>query len=230
MLKKFKKHLLNEINLARMYQYTQEKSIGMISASRGKKDTETAEEAKRRNEFNTKALANDIRSAGFGFVPVAGYYIEDDGKGNKRPVAEKSFLIAANPESTGKLKDFLFKAGKKYDQDSVLFKSYNSDTAVLLGTASGRYPGLGVEVVIGKWKANAIGDYYTKMKNHRSFTFESVDFAGKESATYYSRMMLDRLGLPSKNIYSAKKTIADYICEALKDNYGDDDAVYKKRK
>jgi hypothetical protein len=140
----------------------------MITAFRGQYDIKT-------NENRNTSLVSDIRTAGFGFVMVTGYYVENPGTKKERRVKEQSFLVISNGNDSGRLKAFLKTAGEKFDQDSVLYKDSSSDDAILIGTASGRWPGMNTEVKAGKWKPNAIGTYYTQMRGHRTFTFESVE-------------------------------------------------------
>jgi hypothetical protein len=164
----FKQQQLHESSLSRIYQHSQESNLGMITAYRGQYSVQ-------QNEKRNSQLMSDIRSAGFGYVPVTGHYIENPGTPEEQKVIEKSFLVISSSQDSGKLKHFLQNVGVKYDQDSVLYKDSKSDEAILIGTASGRWPGLKVEVKVGKWKPNAIGSYYTKMKGHRTFAFESVE-------------------------------------------------------
>ena len=141
--------------------------MGMITAYRGQYSIQ-------QNQKRNSQLMSDIRSAGFGYVPVTGYYVENPGTPEEQKVVENSFLVISSANDAGRLKFFLHKSGVKYDQDSVLYKDASESEAILIGTAPGRWPGLNVEVKIGKWKPNSIGAYYTKMKGHRTFTFESV--------------------------------------------------------
>ena len=86
---------------------------------------------------------------------------------------EESFLIISSKNDEGKLKGFLRKMGSKYEQDSVLYKPADG-IPVLLGTRSGSWPGKDVEIPLSSWHANKIGDFYSTMRGHRTFTFESV--------------------------------------------------------
>lgn len=65
------------------------------------------------------------------------------------------------------------KLGKKYDQDSVLYKPPDETDAYILGTSSGAWSGLGNVEKVGKWTPNKIGEFYTKWKG-RNFVFESI--------------------------------------------------------
>lgn len=164
----FKDKMLHESSLSRIYQHSQESNIGMITAYRG-------DYSIKQNEERNSNLISDIRSAGFGYVAVTGHYIENKGTDKEQKVVEKSFIVISSANDSNKLKNFLQRTGIKYNQDSVLYKAASSEQAVLIGTASGRWPGLNTEVPVGTWHANKIDSYYTQMKGHRSFTFESVE-------------------------------------------------------
>lgn len=179
----FREKQLHESSLSRIYQHSQESNIGMITAYRG-------QYSKQQNEKRNSDLVSDIRSAGFGFVSVQGFYIENPGTPKEQKVSENSFLVISSANDSGRLKAFLQRSGAKYDQDSVLYKDASSDDATLIGTASGRWPGLNTEVKVGTWHANKIGDYYTKMKGHRTFTFESVQAPEGLMARAYRQKLL----------------------------------------
>ena len=68
--------------------------------------------------------------------------------------------------------------GKKYNQDSVFYKSAKEKTAILIGTSSGAWPGMGKEAKIGTFHPSKMRQFYTKMKGnkHNVFTFESYQF------------------------------------------------------
>jgi hypothetical protein len=163
----FKEYALHESSLSRIFQHTKEKTIGMMTAFR---KGYSREENLNRN----KQLKSLIRSAGFGFINVEGHYIEDAGTTQAQKVIENSFLVISDKDDNGKLKGFLKIFGKRFDQDSVLYKEAESK-AVLIGTNSAAWPGLNKEVVVGDWRANKIGDFYSKMRGHRTFAFESVE-------------------------------------------------------
>jgi hypothetical protein len=170
-LKTFKQMLIHEgatRSLSRIWQHTKESNIAMITAYRGEFD-------KSKNEKRNRELKSKISSAGFGYVQMTGNYIENKGDPDQRQVEEKSFFITSSPNDNGKLKSFVTKMGKLYNQDSVFYKSANSDDAYLIGTASGRFPGMGKEHNLGKFRPQKTGEYWSKMKNNKVFTFESVE-------------------------------------------------------
>jgi hypothetical protein len=164
----FRDKMLHESSLSRIHQHSKESNMGIITAYRG-------DYSKQQNETRNASLVSDIRSAGFGYVSVTGYYIENPGTPEETKVVEKSFVVISSANDSGRLKGFLKRSGEKYNQDSVLYKDAASDQAVLIGTAPGRWPGLDTEVKVGAWHANKIDSYYTQMKGHRTFRFESVE-------------------------------------------------------
>ena len=171
LIQSFKQRLLHEASvksLSRIWQHTNESNIGMITAYRGELDL-------KKNEARNKELATLIRQAGFGYIQVTGFYIENLGQEDERKVQEKSFLVMSSANDSDKLRDFLIKMGVKFNQDSIFYKDATKDKGVLIGTASGRWPGLNTEVVAGRFTPQKLGTYYTKMKGDRKFTFESVE-------------------------------------------------------
>jgi len=168
MVVSFKNNQLHELNLGRIYQHSVDSNIGMITAYRGEFDVDT-------NEKRNRELQSAIRSNGFGYVPVTGFYVENPGQDDEQKVQEKSFLVISNKNDANKLKYFLIRMGTKFNQDSVLYKDHSNDKAILIGTAQGRWPGKNIEVEAGKFVAQKIGQFYTKMRNHKTFVFESVE-------------------------------------------------------
>lgn len=171
-LRTFKQKLLHEASiksLSRIWQHTKESNIGLITAYRGEFDVKT-------NDSRNQKLAAEIRSNGFGYVQVTGFYIENLGQEDEKRVQEKSFFVTSYANDGDKLKKFLKKMGAKFNQDSVFYKAADSDQGVLIGTTSGRWPGINVEFAVGKFVPQKVGAYYTKMKGDRKFTFESIEY------------------------------------------------------
>lgn len=158
---------LHESSLSRIWQHSKDSNMGMITAYRGEFDV-------KENEKRNRELTGLIRSEGFGFIPVTGFYIENPGQEDEQRVQEKSFVVISSPNDNGRLRNFLIRMGIKYNQDSVLYKDASDEKAKLIGTTSGRWPGKNVEVEVGKFTPQKIGQFYTKMKGHRTFVFESV--------------------------------------------------------
>lgn len=166
----FKEHALHESSLSRIWQHSQERTIGIVTGFRGERSLPE-------NLAVNRKIENEIRAAGLGFVHVQGHYTENIGTPDAKKVVEKSFLVISTANDNGKLKGFLKKVAKFSNpvQDSVLYKEAGKK-AVLIGTSpKNSWPAYGQEAVIGDWRPNKIADFYTKMRGHRSFTFESVE-------------------------------------------------------
>jgi hypothetical protein len=164
------KTLFNESSLGRVYQHTQGRNIGMITAHRGEN---SADENKSRNS----ELEGHIRKAGYGFVKVKGRYIENHGTDKAKAVDEHSYLVIGKKgDDKGQLKGFLKKHGQNYGQDSILHKSHDSEEASLHGTKEGGFPGKDKDHSVGKFHPNRASEFHTAMKGGKTFAFESVQF------------------------------------------------------
>lgn len=171
---------LEESSLSRIYSHTQNRNIGMITANR-------ADNLPEDNKIANANLHKDIRNAGFGLLNVTGHYIENKGEPTENKVKEHSYLvIGKSGDDSGNLKGFLKKHGEKYGQDSVLYKSHDSENAKLIGTRDGDWIKKHEEVDVGKFHTNKVGDYHTQLKGgNKTFTFEHVEFTKDKS--FFSR-------------------------------------------
>ena len=148
----------NDLNF--VSKIIKQKNIGMISASRGEFSPEE-------NEKRTSSLMDDINSKKLDYIPVRGRYIENYGSKDEKPVDEKSFLIHSDENIIHHLKNF----GKKYGQDSVLYKEKNSEIAKLHGTNKSGFPGLNKSHDIGTFHPNKKGEVHTVLGSGETFNF-----------------------------------------------------------
>lgn len=175
--KPFSKVLL-EASFSRMYQHTQNRNIGMISASRGDLPAED-------NNKRHLQLKDDIRKAGYGLVNLKGRYIENFGTKKAQNVDEKALLvISKDGDDHGQLLGHLKHLGAKYGQDSILHKPHNSTTATLHGTNKTGFPGKGNTHDVGPWHPNRAGEFHSLMKG-KPFAFE--DFYFTEELGFFRR-------------------------------------------
>lgn len=166
-------HQLDEASLARLYQHTIERNIGIITAFRGRY-------TKSENLSRNSVLQSEIRNAGFGYYRMEGHYIEGFGSEASKDVKEQSFLvIGSSGKDNGNLKGFLKKFGAKHNQDSILYKAFDSKNAVLIGTQGKdedgnavEFPGNNKEVTAGEFKPMKVSQFYSKMRG-KPFVFES---------------------------------------------------------
>ena len=166
---------MDESKQSRSFQHIQERPIGIISAFRGS-DERGVPIPLATNLKNSRALKGELRSAGFGPIQVSGTFVENFGTDKATSVREDSYFVPGKPGENRKLKSTLIRLGKNYIQAAVLFKPDDSDEAIVIGTKEGEWPGMGVEVIAGKWKVGSVGQFYSKMRGRgeRSFRFEST--------------------------------------------------------
>ena len=105
---KFEKYI-NESSLSRIWQFVEDnkKQFAVISASRKLNSDEE-------NEKNYIELIKDIRDLGYGYIKMRGGYKEKTGF-----VREKSLFVPNIKKSE------IIELGRKYNQDSILFKDVN---------------------------------------------------------------------------------------------------------
>jgi hypothetical protein len=156
----YRKELITEISLARVFSHVEKRPFALLTAFRGSNSLSV-------NRGLNKKLENDIRAAGFGFEKVVGTYEEDLGDGKKRRVTEESFMIIGDDDSatkSGAIKGFAKKMGAKYEQDAIFFKSPASPQGLVIGTKAEAWPGLGKEEPVGEFKPNRLNGIYTALK------------------------------------------------------------------
>jgi beta-glucosidase/6-phospho-beta-glucosidase/beta-galactosidase len=180
--------MLDEASLVRLWQHTQERNIGIITAYRGRYPVS---ENKKRNS----QLQAEIRSAGFGFYKVEGRYIEGYGSEVSKDVKEQAFLVIGEKgNDNGKLKGILKKFGTKYDQDSILYKSFDGK-GMLIGTQDKdedgnavEFPGMGKEISVGDFKPMKVSQFYSRMKG-KPFVFEAYQEADTFNTAWLRHLM-----------------------------------------
>lgn len=151
-IKRFVQYL-TEMSLSRVWQTfgTSEYPAGIMSAWKSSLP-------EKENAARTKALANKMRAAGYGYIYVDGMY-----KGQ----AETSLAVRGTAHDNGKLKGLLRKWRADYDQESVLFKPEGSDHAVLVFSDH--------EEDLGTFHPNHAADFMTALRGRPgSFVFEAA--------------------------------------------------------
>lgn len=164
---------LQESNLSRIYTHVEKHTFSIQTAFR-------AEYTLKENRARNQVLKAAVTKAGYGFINIKGWSVENLGMSSETRVVEESIVIIGpvKPDG-GQFKTFVTNRGIDDDQDAILFVPLNEKIAYLIGTkdfdSQGNkvYPGLGVEVRIGEWHPNKIGDFYSQLKNGRTFIFES---------------------------------------------------------
>jgi hypothetical protein len=152
-------------SLSRMYKLMQDDShvFGIISACRSGYDKDDPINNDRVNSEQTKKLAKDIKVLNRGYVLVNGWYVETNKEEKEVEVIEGFFIVS------GISLEDLVKLGKRYSQESVLFK--DSDGVRYVDPIGGQ--------VLDKFKTDlstsrkAVKKYFTQFKNkgNRKFIF-----------------------------------------------------------
>jgi hypothetical protein len=116
------------------------------------------------NEACDAELRAEIRRHRFGLLYLRGRYIENYGLPCARPTDEHGYLVRGNDDDSGNLKGFLRKYGRKYEQDSVIYKGYYRDVHL---HALRNLPGLGMNdgdaKSLGQFHPNRLGVLHTLM-------------------------------------------------------------------
>lgn len=153
------KDSLNETNLARVFQHVEENCCVCIYAERNE-----ITDPKERKE-REKSLEIDIKKGDFGFSKVKGSYIETKEDGSKVTVSENTFMVFFKKECLEFAEIFFEKLRKKYNQEAYL----------LVKDKIAYYCDGKTEFKLGKFSVNSAAECFTKLKNNRTFTFESVE-------------------------------------------------------
>jgi hypothetical protein len=113
------------------------------------------------NTYRNATLREEIRKGGFGLLHWRGQYIPSDGVG---PIQQHAFLVISSADDSGNLKGFLRKAGRRFNQDAVVWKGYYRDVLLLalkdlpaLGMADGDVQNL------GRFHPHHIARYHARM-------------------------------------------------------------------
>lgn len=182
---------LTESSLSRVHQHISDRNIGMITAQRGDK---TPEE----NEERNKNLRADLKGHGLSWIKVKGNYVENHGTPDAKTVSEHSYLVVGKKgNDDGHLKGVLKNLGNKYDQDSILHKSFDSKTAQLHGTSDrdNAWPSKGKSEDVGAFHPSRAGEFHTALKNKKTFAFsEGLEFYTAEIGKSFS----NRQGTPER--------------------------------
>lgn len=157
-----------EGSLSRLFRHFKDgTALAVVTASRNKA-TPTE------NKKNNNELRGFVRNADFGFSKLEGSYPEEQDNGETVQVTEDSTIIfGRTPEDEKALKNLAVSLGKRYNQDSVLFK-YNDGRIVLIYCRDKKEQKLS-----GDFHPQRFGDYMSKYKG-KTFVIESLD----ESISY----------------------------------------------
>lgn len=153
--------LEEEIGPSRLWKYQEhpEMNFAILSADRSER---TPEE----NKAKTNELKKDIKSMGYWYTELKGGYVEIGENGKRVPVdGEDSFIV---PNMT---KEEAMELGKKYDQDTVMFKDAKAHT---------------LQYIITNERAGNVGDADSSFETQAGKDNFSV--SSGDDLDYYSRL------------------------------------------
>ena len=194
---------MTEASLQRIHTHYQDRGFGIVTSWRGDKTT-------KENKANFAKLKKAVREAGFGFIPVRGVWHE---KGSPKPTSEPSLFIPANPKdpvtAPDVLRKLVFKLGKKYEQDAVVWGAGGKKVELIVTHARTGEPVGKIWANWTKFDPKDIGDMYSRLvkakpakkkgalpRTQRAWTFkESSDFVGwffEKPPTSYAEALFRR--------------------------------------
>ncbi|MGF6644268.1 hypothetical protein [Paraburkholderia sp. GAS82] len=179
---------LNEASLERIYEETRSCNVGFITAHRS---DYSAEE----NLHRSRQLQSDIRSRGFGFRYIDGYFIENSGTPGVKKVIERAYLvIGIKGDDGGNLTGFLIEHGAKYDQDCIVYKAHDDASVDLIGTThrADVEPAFGEKVSLGGFHPGRVGEYHAALRRQNALVLESgglVEMIGQGFFGGYARSL-----------------------------------------
>jgi len=171
---------LDESSISRVWNHTQNRNVGIITAHRGEMSDDEKLHANRNLEAD---IRDKKKGGGFGFIHVKGRYIENRGTPTERTVEhEHSYVVTSPANDGGKLKGFLNKAGAKYGQESVVWKPHDRPNASFLYTSPTKDHKVGDEEDQGPFHPRKIKDYHSRlMHSNKSFSFAHDDEVKEET-------------------------------------------------
>tara|TARA_Y100000034_G_C6839423_1_gene379614 strand:+ start:638 stop:1276 length:639 start_codon:yes stop_codon:yes gene_type:complete len=176
-LTEWKRFLLTESSLSRIYQHIVENECAIITAFRNDLDhisvcDESAVTGQQNNQERNRDLKAALLSSGYGVTFVDGAFIENYGDkdlSKRVEVKEDSFFVANLKNDPDFFKAIIF-LGKRFCQDSVLIIPQGGQKALLYGTNHSEFPGYNNEIVVGDFHGGKEDEFMSKIRG-RPFTF-----------------------------------------------------------
>jgi len=166
---------LREAGLSRIVRWLQgPASFGMISGSRA----EVRRADPQKNIDNTYRLGEELRRAGYGYIRFEGGYPETDPEsGETTPVSEYSLFVPGvsgnEIETDNRLKGVLVEAGRRYNQESILYRAYREREIKLVPCAGGEETSVGTDLSF-----NALGDYWSRLRRGTTSARRKFELTG----------------------------------------------------
>lgn len=150
-----------EITPSRLWKYQEsdDMNFAILSADRSERSEEE-------NKEKNKELKKDIKDMGYWYTELKGGYVEVSEDGQRVPVDGENSLIVPNMT-----RDEAIELGKKYDQDSVMFKDAKNKT---------------LQYIVTNERAGKIGDVDSNFETEAGKDNFSVSRGS--DLDYYSRL------------------------------------------
>jgi len=179
---------LLERSLSRIYQHHSQRAFVILTSWRGKKALESElgrqlsdEEWRALNLAQLKALMKQIRSAGYGFIPLDGVGQEVQ-SGKLVSAVEPSLLVPARRKGPDDGK--LFKAtlrwarapggDRAFAQDYIFYATPDQDggetKAAVIKVSSGAE-----DFKLTQFSPNTMGQFYSRLRGGRTFKYEGIE-------------------------------------------------------
>lgn len=160
---------ISEASLSRVWRHidNDDTIVGIFSAFRGENSLE-------KNLSNNKIAASKLRSAGYGFFFVDGFWVETTATGEDVHVKEDAIFATAPASQEEEFTHLVKSIGEEFNQQAVIIK--NSSGIILHDLKDGS------TMDLGKMYPGRMGTMYTKLKNNKrtnTFVFESERLEGK---------------------------------------------------
>ena len=156
------KTIINESSLSRVWQHVNsDRPFAILTGFRGDYEPEI-------NQQRNRAIAADIKNAGFGYFYLDGYWIENEGTENERHVKEDSIFAIGSAKTQQKFLETVKNLGKDFEQEAILIKY--DDKIVVHELATGN------EKVLNNFNAGVLGSIYSQLRNNKkanTFIFEN---------------------------------------------------------
>ncbi|MDX8383503.1 MAG: hypothetical protein R8M45_05440 [Ghiorsea sp.] len=179
-------NILSETSLSRVWKHLtdDQTTVVILTAFRD-------EIPKKDNLIGNKLIAFKIKSAGFGYFFVDGYFPENLGTDREVNVSEDSiFAISQSPADSKRLITLCHKLSRNFNQDSIIVKEPSG--AIYFYEKDGKK----IKFEKQKISPNKIGLWYTQLRNNKkanTFIFEDA-YMGKGSIGSFSKFLSSKLG------------------------------------
>lgn len=178
--------LLNEFSMSRLVTYVQNNRPFVIMSGFRHADEDGNILSKKQNLRRNAQIKDALYKANFTFINVKGAYLEKDKNGKDVEVLEDSLLVLGEPGKADELKRICMNLGKKFHQDSIMYRDDQGQAKLISTRPDGRIGPVGAEEKLGRFVPKLIGQYYTKWRN-RPFTFLSLheEFFAPSRLTFF---------------------------------------------